>query len=96
MHCGLPKWSRTPVPIERDSKRPRLTHERGRGAHAFALGPPLVFGVHVGPGASLAEWRLRSQDDIERLFELLLEVRERPARGPRARRAPGELVGGEK
>jgi hypothetical protein len=63
---------------------------------AFALGPPLVFGVHVGPGASLAEWRLRSQDDIERLFELLLEVRERPARGPRARRAPGELVGGEK
>jgi trehalose 6-phosphate phosphatase len=63
---------------------------------AFALGPPLVFGVHVGPGASLAEWRLRSQDDIERLFELLLEVRERPARGRRARRAPGELVGGEK
>jgi trehalose 6-phosphate phosphatase len=64
---------------------------------AFAVGPPLVFGIHVGPGASLAEWRLRSQDDIERLFELLLDVRERPARLRRTRRAAGdELVGGEK
>jgi len=41
----------------------------------FELGPPLVFGVHVGPGASLAPWRLASQERVDDLLELLLEAR---------------------
>src|SRR5512135_3114790 len=35
---------------------------------AFAIGPPLVFGVHVGKGPSLAPWRLRTQEDVDRLL----------------------------
>ncbi len=33
---------------------------------AFAVGAPLVFGVHVGKGPSLAPWRLAAQADVDR------------------------------
>lgn len=46
---------------------------------AFAVGMPLVLGVHVGPGRSLAPWRLESQDQIDELLALLLDLR-RPSR----------------
>lgn len=52
---------------------------------AFAVGPPLVFGVHVGKGPSLAEWRLRSQADVDELLALVLRARA-PARASPARR----------
>ncbi|OFX21828.1 MAG: trehalose-phosphatase [Anaeromyxobacter sp. RBG_16_69_14] len=42
---------------------------------AFALGPPLVLGVRVGPGPSRAPYRLASQDRIEELLEILLRLR---------------------
>jgi trehalose 6-phosphate phosphatase len=42
---------------------------------AFAIGAPLVFGVHIGPGPSLAPWRLASQDEIDALLERLLALR---------------------
>lgn len=42
---------------------------------AFAVGAPLVFGVHVGDGPSLAPWRLRSQPDVDRLLRLLIALR---------------------
>jgi trehalose 6-phosphate phosphatase len=42
---------------------------------AFAVGAPLVFGVHVGPGSSLAPWRVPTQEDVDDLLELLLELR---------------------
>jgi trehalose 6-phosphate phosphatase len=44
---------------------------------AFAVGAPLVFGVHVGRGASLAPWRLAEQADVDRLLELLVQLRRR-------------------
>jgi trehalose 6-phosphate phosphatase len=43
---------------------------------AFAVGAPLVFGVHVGKGASLAPWRLAEQADVDRLLELLIRLRQ--------------------
>jgi trehalose 6-phosphate phosphatase len=43
---------------------------------AFALGPPMVLGVHVGKGPSLAPWGLASQADVDRLLRRLLELRE--------------------
>ncbi len=48
---------------------------------AFAVGAPLVFGVHVGRGPSLAPWRLAEQREIDRFLQLLLDARA-------ARRAP--------
>jgi trehalose 6-phosphate phosphatase len=48
---------------------------------AFAVGAPLVFGVHVGEGPSLAPWRLATQLDVDRLLRLLVDLRERGARG---------------
>jgi trehalose 6-phosphate phosphatase len=42
---------------------------------AFAVGPPRVVGVRVGGGRSLAEWRLRSQDDVDGLLERLVSLR---------------------
>jgi len=42
---------------------------------AFAVGAPLVFGVHVGPGPSLAPWRLATQADVDRLLRLLIGLR---------------------
>ena len=44
---------------------------------AFAIGAPLVFGVHVGGGPSLAPWRLRTQEDVDRLLEFLVALRRR-------------------
>jgi trehalose 6-phosphate phosphatase len=46
---------------------------------AFAVGAPLVLGVHVGPGRSLAPWRLESQAGIDELLARLLALRQ-PAR----------------
>jgi trehalose 6-phosphate phosphatase len=43
---------------------------------AFAVGMPLVLGVHVGPGRSLAPWRLESQDQVDELLALLLDLRQ--------------------
>jgi len=48
---------------------------------AFAVGAPLVFGIHVGRGPSLAPWRLAGQRDVDRLLRLLIR-----ARAPRKRR----------
>jgi trehalose 6-phosphate phosphatase len=53
---------------------------------AFAVGPPLVFGVHVGRGPSLAPWSLGGQRDVDALLELLLSLREP---GPARRRRAG-------
>jgi len=47
---------------------------------AFAVGEPLVLGVRVGPGRSLAPWRLESQARVDELMERLLELRQ-PRRG---------------
>ncbi len=44
---------------------------------AFAVGAPLVFGVHVGKGPSLAPWRVPEQKDVDRLLRLLLATRGR-------------------
>jgi trehalose 6-phosphate phosphatase len=51
---------------------------------AFAVGAPLVFGVHVGPGASLAPWRLRTQLETDELLGLLVAARERSTAPRRA------------
>lgn len=51
---------------------------------AFRLGAPLLLGVHVGPGPSLAPWRLTAQGEVDALLEVLVGLRE-PAR-PRGRR----------
>jgi len=42
---------------------------------AFAVGSPLVVGVRVGSGRSSAPYRLASQDRIDELLEVLLELR---------------------
>jgi trehalose 6-phosphate phosphatase len=42
---------------------------------AFAVGPPLVLGVRVGPGRSRAPYRLASQEQVDELLEILLELR---------------------
>jgi trehalose 6-phosphate phosphatase len=52
---------------------------------AFAIGPPRVFGVRVGPGRTLAPWRLPDQRAVDDLLARLVELR--PARSrarPRA------------
>jgi trehalose 6-phosphate phosphatase len=55
----------------------------------FAVGPPLVFGVHVGKGPSLARWRLRTQPDVDTMLELLVAAREPAAAARPRRRAAG-------
>jgi trehalose 6-phosphate phosphatase len=50
---------------------------------AFALGPPMVLGVRVGRGPSMAPWGLRSQAEVDRLLERLLALREGAAPGAR-------------
>ena len=52
---------------------------------AFAIGPPRVFGVHVGRGRTLAPWRVRSQDRVDELLRILaaLRRRRRASGGPR-------------
>jgi trehalose 6-phosphate phosphatase len=50
---------------------------------AFAVGPPRVVGVKVGPGPTVAPWRIRRQEQVDELLELLVELRgarRRPAR----------------
>jgi trehalose 6-phosphate phosphatase len=42
---------------------------------AFAVGPPRVFGVRVGPGPSRAPWRLRSQAEVDALLGRLAALR---------------------
>ena len=42
---------------------------------AFAVGAPLVFGVHVGKGPSLAPWRVAEQRDVDRLLQVLIDAR---------------------
>ena len=49
---------------------------------AFAVGPPLVFGVHVGKGPSLAPWRLEDQGEVDELLELLVAARAPAGRAP--------------
>jgi trehalose 6-phosphate phosphatase len=52
---------------------------------AFAVGPPLVLGVRVGRGRSLAPYSLGRQDLVDELLDVLLELRSAPAaRGSRA------------
>jgi trehalose 6-phosphate phosphatase len=53
---------------------------------AFAVGAPLVFGVHVGKGSSLAPWRLPEQADVDALLALLIAARTPAARAPGGRR----------
>jgi len=49
---------------------------------AFAVGEPLVLGVRVGPGRSLAPWRLESQARVDELLARLLSLRQpAPGRG---------------
>jgi trehalose 6-phosphate phosphatase len=47
---------------------------------AFAVGPPRVVGVRVGPGPSCAPLRLSRQDRVDELLEVLLRLRAAPAR----------------
>ncbi len=49
----------------------------------FEIGPPAVLGVHVGPGRSLAPYRLRSQEDIDELLGALVALRSGAGRRPR-------------
>jgi trehalose 6-phosphate phosphatase len=44
---------------------------------AFAVGAPLVFGVHVGKGPTLAPWHLAEQADVDVLLGLLAAARKR-------------------
>jgi trehalose 6-phosphate phosphatase len=41
----------------------------------FRIGEPSVVGVRVGPGATAARWRLRSQEDVDQVLERLRELR---------------------
>ena len=52
---------------------------------AFAIGPPRVVGVRVGPGRSAAPFRLRDQEAVDELLERLAGLRTRSSR----RRAAG-------
>jgi trehalose 6-phosphate phosphatase len=52
---------------------------------AFAVGPPLVLGVRVGPGRSIAPYRLANQGRIDELLQILLDLRSSLA----AERRPG-------
>jgi trehalose 6-phosphate phosphatase len=59
---------------------------------AFAVGAPLVFGVHVGPGQSLAPWRIREQREVDVLLARLVALAE--AAPPGVERAPRRLPAG--
>ncbi len=43
---------------------------------AFAVGEPLVLGVRVGPGRSIAPYRIATQERVDELLEVLVELRE--------------------
>jgi trehalose 6-phosphate phosphatase len=51
---------------------------------AFAVGLPAVVGVKVGPGPTLAPYRIRHQEDVDELLERLVDLR--GAQRPGARR----------
>jgi len=44
----------------------------------FGIGAPAVLGIHVGEGGSLADYRLRSQGEIDALLEILVDLRRWP------------------
>jgi trehalose 6-phosphate phosphatase len=50
---------------------------------AFRLGAPLLLGIHVGPGPSLAPWRLTGQDRTDELLDSLVRLRQPRRRGRR-------------
>ena len=52
---------------------------------AFRLGSPMVLGIHVGRGPSLAPCRIDAQERVDELLALLVELR-----AARPRRARGE------
>lgn len=52
----------------------------------FRLGAPAVVGVRVGAGASLARWRMRSQEDVDEVLERLRAWR--PLKRAQQERAP--------
>ncbi len=56
---------------------------------AFRLGSPLVLGVHVGAGPSLAPWRLKDQADVDELLARLVALRA-PERKARRRAKPAK------
>ncbi len=55
---------------------------------AFRLGSPLVLGVHVGAGPSLAPWRVETQAGMDELLGRLVGLRE-----PRGRATPRRRAG---
>jgi trehalose 6-phosphate phosphatase len=60
----------------------------------FAVGAPLVFGVHVGGGPSLAPWKLRGQGDVDALLSRLVALRRPSAPPASARRGAASRPGG--
>jgi trehalose 6-phosphate phosphatase len=58
---------------------------------AFRLGSPLLLGVHVGAGPSLAPWRVRSQVEVDLLLARLVALREPKAA---TRRRPAKARSG--
>ncbi len=60
---------------------------------AFAVGAPLVFGVHVGKGPSLAPWRLGAQADVDELLRIFIAAR---TVAPALARARTGVRGGER
>ena len=60
---------------------------------AFAVGAPLVFGVHVGKGPSLAPWRLGAQADVDELLRIFIAAR---TVAPAPARARTGVRGGER
>jgi len=59
---------------------------------AFAVGAPLVFGIHVGKGPSLAPWCLREQADVDRLLARLVKAGPGPAASSRASAPEGKAA----
>jgi len=51
----------------------------------FRLGAPMVLGVHVGPGQSLAPWKVATQARMDELLTRLATLREAPRKPGRRR-----------
>jgi trehalose 6-phosphate phosphatase len=51
---------------------------------AFRVGPPRVVGVRVGPGRTLAPWRLADQRSVDLLLDRLASLRAAPPRRSRS------------
>jgi trehalose-6-phosphatase len=41
----------------------------------FRIGAPVVVGVRVGPGRTVAPWRIRSQENVDQVLERLRVLR---------------------